>query len=66
MFISAGASVPGVSWKTIRTPSTVSVWPVARTSRLGAMRPTLPRDVVWPRPQPICPSGPLGRAAPYM
>ena len=66
MFISAGASVPGVSWKTIRTPSTVSSCPVAVMSTVGAMSVTVPADVVWPSPAPICPAGPFASAAPYM
>lgn len=33
MFTSAGAPVPGVSWNTIRMPSTVSVCPVRVMSR---------------------------------
>ena len=41
-FISAGASVPGVIWKTIRTPSIVSSCPVRVTSLVGAIRPTEP------------------------
>ena len=57
-FISAGASVPGVSWKTIRTPSTVSSWPVSAMSRLGGIRVTVPSEVVCPRPAPTWPSGP--------
>lgn len=58
--------MPGVSWKTIRTPSTVSTCPVRLMSTVGAIRPTLPVDVVCPSPQPICPAGPFGSAAPYM
>lgn len=66
MFSSAGASVPGVIWKTIRMPSTVSVWPVRVTSSVGGIRPTEPVDVVWPSPAPIWPRSPFGSAAPYM
>ena len=44
-FISAGASVPGVSWKTIRTPSTVSSWPVWVMSTVGGIRVTVPVEV---------------------
>lgn len=66
MFSSAGASVPGVSWKSIRMPSTVSVCPVRVMSRVGGTRPTEPVEVLWPRPAPIWPRSPLGRAAPYM
>ena len=66
MFISAGASVPGVSWKRIRTPSTVSSWPVSAISRLGGIRVSVPSEVVWPRPEPSWPSGPRPSSAPYM
>ena len=54
-FISAGASVPGVSWNSIVTPSRTSTWPVWVMSRVGAMRPICPSDVAWPSPQPIWP-----------
>ena len=64
--ISAGASVPGAIWNTMRTPSTVSSWPVVVMSRVGRISVTVPVDVVWPRPAPTWPSGPRGRAAPYM
>lgn len=65
-FISDGASVPGVSWKTIRTPSTVSCCPVSVMSTVGGMRPIVPVEVPWPRPTPIWPSGAFGRPTPYM
>ena len=65
-FISAGASVPGVIWNSIRTPSTTSSEPVAPTSSVGAIRPKVPSGVVWPSPLPTSPCGPLGRRAPYM
>lgn len=65
-FISAGASVPGVSWKTIRTPSTVSSWPVSVMSTVGGIRLMVPMEVVEPSPAPIWASGALGRFAPYM
>ncbi len=58
--------MPGVTWNTIRTPSTVSSWPVVVISTVGAMRVTVPVDVVWPSPEPIWSAGPLGSAAPYM
>ena len=51
-FISAGASVPGVSWKTISMPSTVSRWPVSVTSSVGGIRLTVPSEAVCPRPDP--------------
>lgn len=66
MLSSAGASVPGVSWKTMRMPSTVSLCPVRVTSRVGGIRPVVPVDVVCPSPAPIRPRAPAGRAAPYM
>ena len=66
MFISAGASVPGVSWKVIRTPSTISVCPVSPTSTVGGISVIVPSEVVWPSPEPSCPSGPRSSSAPYM
>ena len=39
-FISAGASVPGVIWNTIRTPSMTSSWPVWVMSSVGASSPS--------------------------
>ena len=65
-FISAGASVFGVSWNTMRMPSTVTSWPVWVMSIVGAINVTVPVDVVWPRPAPTCPVGPFGSSAPYM
>jgi hypothetical protein len=65
-FISAGASVPGVIWKTIRTPSTVSTWPVRVMSTVGAIRPTAPPEVAIPSPVLTCPVGLRSRRAPYM
>jgi hypothetical protein len=65
-FISAGASVPGVSWNTMRTPSSVSSCPVRVMSTVGGISETVPVDVVVPRPAPTCPVGPLGSSAPYM
>lgn len=52
-FISDGASVPGVSWKTIRTPSTTSSCPVPVIGRLGSISEMVPVEVVWPRPAPM-------------
>lgn len=66
MFISAGASVPGVIWKTISTPSTVIFWPVAVTMSVGIMSVAVPVDVVWPRPPFTPPDGLRGSIAPYM
>jgi hypothetical protein len=57
-FISAGASVPGVSWKRVRTPSTVNSCPVWVTSIVGAISEISPVDVVCPSPAPTWPSGP--------
>lgn len=64
--ISAGASEPGAIWKTMRRPSTTCSSPVVVISRVGAMRVTVPTEVVWARPAPTCPCGPRGSAAPYM
>ena len=66
MFISAGASVPGVNWKTMRTPSTVASVPVSDTETVGAARPREPLDVAMPSPQPTWPVGPAGRSMAYM
>lgn len=52
MCISAGASEPGASWNSIRTPSTVSSWPVEVISTVGGISVTVPVDVVRPRPAP--------------
>ena len=41
VFISAGASVPGVFWNTIRTPSTVSSSMSSVMTTFGAIRPTV-------------------------
>ena len=64
--ISAGASLPGAIWKTIRTPSTVASWPVVEISSVGAISVTVPTDVVCPRPPPTWPRTPRSSAAPYM
>jgi hypothetical protein len=66
MFIAAGASVPGVSWKLISTPSTTSVWPVFPISTVGGISVIVPSEVVCPRPAPSCPAGPRSSSAPYM
>ncbi|MGH3502089.1 MAG: hypothetical protein ACRDQA_14575 [Nocardioidaceae bacterium] len=60
------ASVPGVSWKTSRTPSAVSSWPVRVMSRLGGMSPNFPEEVAMPGPTPTWPVGLVSRVAPYM
>jgi hypothetical protein len=65
-FISLGASVPGVSWKSILTPSTTSRCPVFVTYSVGRTSETVPVLVVCPRPAPTWPAGPLASAAPYM
>src|SRR6056297_684070 len=65
-FISAGASVSGVFWNTISTPSTVSVWPVWVMSTVGGISEIVPDELVWPSPLPIWPAGPRSSAAPYM
>ncbi len=66
VFISAGASVPGVTWNSMRMPSTTRVSPVATIVSVGAMSETVPVEFVWPSPVPICPAGPRSSAAPNM
>ena len=51
-FISTGHSVPGVIWNRMRMPSTISSWPVWVISRVGAMSPMVPSEVVCPQPGP--------------
>ena len=65
-FISAGASVFGVSWNTMWMPSTVSSCPVWVMSTVGGISVTVPVEVVCPRPAPTWPAGPFGSSAPYM
>ena len=65
-FISAGASVPGVSWNSISTPSTVSVWPVSVIVSVGWMSEIVPSEFVFPSPASTWPRGPRSRVAPYM
>ncbi len=65
-FISAGASVSGVTWKTISTPSSTSSSPVRQMLWVGATRSTWPIDVALPSPESTCPLGPRGSRAPYM
>ena len=66
VFISAGASVPGVIWNTIFTPSTVISVPVFFTSSLGTISVTVPVDVVCPSPPFTPPRSSRGSKAPYM
>ena len=51
VFISAGASVPGVFWNTIRTPSTVCSSMSATISMVGGIRPddpaATPLPIAW-------------------
>ncbi len=58
-FISAGASVPGVIWNTILTPSTTSSVPVSQISSVGGMSPTVPTAVVLPSPASTWPLSPV-------
>ena len=63
-FISAGASVSGVSWNTIRTPSTTSsspVWVMLLGRRDQAGRRN---GIALPSPQSTCWRGPAGSSAP--
>ena len=62
-FISAGASVPGVTWKTTRTPSIVASCPVWVTSTVGAISEMVPLEVVMPRPAADLAGRPAGRSA---
>jgi hypothetical protein len=63
-FISAGASVSGVSWKTMRTPSTTSSWPVAVISSVGAISPGGQNGIALPSPQSTWVRGPAGSSGP--
>ncbi|WP_372470261.1 hypothetical protein [Streptomyces hydrogenans] len=65
-FISSWASVPGVIWNRIRTPSRVTSSPVPVMYRVGAIRPTVPSETVSPSPQPTWAVASLGRVEPYM
>ena len=65
VFISAGASVPGVFWNTIRTPSMVSSSTLPSMMRVGAIRVTAPTGVVLPMAWSTCPCGECGRKEPY-
>ena len=66
VFISAGASVPGVIWNTIFTPSIVSSLPVLLMMSVGSDQRAVPVDVVWPRPPLTPPCALRGSSAPYM
>jgi hypothetical protein len=48
VFISAGASVPGVFWNTIFTPSTVRSSMSSLIMTFGGIRPRLPVAVFLP------------------
>ncbi|MNF02959.1 hypothetical protein D3C76_1280060 [compost metagenome] len=48
VFISAGASVPGVLWNSISTPSMVTVSKACLMVRLGAIKPRLPLAAFLP------------------
>jgi len=50
VFISDGASVLGVFWKIIRTPSMVSSSMSSSMMRVGAIKVIVPMDTFWPRP----------------
>ena len=65
-FISAGASVSGVTWKTISTPSMTIRSPVRRMLWVGGTRLTCPIDTVLPSPESTWPLASFGRVAPYM
>ncbi len=58
---SAGHSVPGVFWNTMRTPSRTSSWPVWLMMTVGAMRSTVPVETLAPSPMPSVPVGPFSR-----
>lgn len=63
-FISAGASVSGVIWNTMRTPSTTSSAPVSHTSSVGAMSPGGQNGMPLPSPASTCWRGPCGSSGP--
>ncbi len=66
-FISAGASVPGVRWNSISTPSMVWVSPVTVTSWVGASKPLDPKiGVPRPSPESTWPRSVRGSSIPYM
>ena len=56
--------MPGVTWNTIRTPSTVSSCPVWVMSTVGASSPTDPSDAPAPSPMPTRPVAETGTPLP--
>ena len=64
MCISAGASVSGVSWKIISTPSMVCSSTASWITCVGGISVTVPREVTLPRPASTWPRGPLGSGPP--
>ena len=63
-FISAGASVPGVSWNTMVTSPTVISWPVWVIRSVGAISDKVPADGRGPRPEVISPWAEHGKVWP--
>ena len=63
-FISAGASVSGVSWKTISMPSMVCRSTACVMSMFGAIRLVVPRPIALPRPLSTCERGPGAEVGP--
>ncbi|MEZ5217895.1 MAG: hypothetical protein R2715_15225 [Ilumatobacteraceae bacterium] len=63
-FISAGASVSGVSWNSTRTPSMSRTVPVSVISSVGAINPENQNGTPLPRPQSTCPRGLAGSSGP--
>ncbi len=64
MCISAGASVSGASWKTMRTPSIRCSSIGFSIDRVGAISPGVPRATPFPRPASTWPRGPRGSSDP--
>ncbi|MNN25235.1 hypothetical protein D3C81_1386980 [compost metagenome] len=64
VFISAGASVPGVSWNTIFTPSITISCPSLAIVSVGGSRVTVPGAPRMPRPPASRPCGWIGSEAP--
>jgi hypothetical protein len=65
VFISRGASVLGVYWNTIGTPSTSNSSISSETKRVGAIRPVAPAGMRWPNPYVTKPCWPEGSSRPY-
>ena len=65
-FISAGASVPGVSWK--HDPHAVDDLLLAGLDdvEVGGISVIVPSEVALPRPASTWPSAPRASSAPYM